>query len=176
MRSSAKTANFGIIYGISSFGLSERLTISRKEAKDLIDGYFNSYPGVKKYMDESIRKARDTGYVTTMFGRRRYLRDIQSRNQVVRGNAERNAINAPIQGTAADIIKIAMVRIHERLKSEKYASKMILQVHDELIFEVEPGELDRLREMVINEMSGAAKLDVPLKVDVGTGSNWLEAH
>ncbi len=127
-------------------------------------------------MDESIRKARDTGYVTTMFGRRRYLRDIQSRNQVVRGNAERNAINAPIQGTAADIIKIAMVRIHERLKSEKYASKMILQVHDELIFEVEPGELDRLREMVINEMSGAAKLDVPLKVDVGTGSNWLEAH
>lgn len=176
MRSSAKTANFGIIYGISSFGLSERLTISRKEAKDLIDGYFNSYPGVKKYMDESIRKARDTGYVTTMFGRRRYLRDIQSRNQVVRGNAERNAINAPIQGTAADIIKIAMVHIHERLKSEKYASKMILQVHDELIFEVEPGELDRLREMVINEMSGAAKLDVPLKVDVGTGSNWLEAH
>lgn len=176
MRSSAKTANFGIIYGISSFGLSERLTISRKEAKDLIDGYFNSYPGVKKYMDESIRKARDTGYVTTMFGRRRYLRDIQSRNQVVRGNAERNAINAPIQGTAADIIKIAMVRIHERLKSEKYASRMILQVHDELIFEVEPGELDRLREMVINEMSGAAKLDVPLKVDVGTGSNWLEAH
>jgi DNA polymerase-1 len=111
-----------------------------------------------------------------MFGRRRYLRDIQSRNQVVRGNAERNAINAPIQGTAADIIKIAMVRIHERLKSEKYASKMILQVHDELIFEVEPGELDRLREMVVNEMSGAAKLDVPLKVDVGTGSNWLEAH
>ncbi len=176
MRSSAKTANFGIIYGISSFGLSERLTISRKEAKDLIDGYFNSYPGVKRYMDESIRKARDTGYVTTMFGRRRYLRDIQSRNQVVRGNAERNAINAPIQGTAADIIKIAMVRIHERLNSEKYASKMILQVHDELIFEVEPCELDRLREMVINEMSGAARLDVPLKVDVGTGSNWLEAH
>lgn len=176
MRSRAKTANFGIIYGISSFGLSERLTIGRKEAKELIDGYFNSYPGVKKYMDESIRKARETGYVTTMFGRRRYLRDIQSRNQVVRGNAERNAINAPIQGTAADVIKIAMVRIHERLRSEKYASKMILQVHDELIFEVVPGELDRLQEMVVHEMSYAARLDVPLKVDCGTGRNWLEAH
>lgn len=176
MRSRAKTANFGIIYGISSFGLSERLTIGRKDAKDLIDGYFNSYPGIKKYMDESIRKARETGYVTTMFGRRRYLRDILSRNQVVRGNAERNAINAPIQGTAADIIKIAMVRIHERLKNEKYASKMILQVHDELIFEVLPGELDRLREIVVNEMSHAASLDVPLIVDCGTGSNWLEAH
>lgn len=176
MRSRAKTANFGIIYGISSFGLSERLTIGRKEAKDLIDGYFNSYPGVKKYMDESIRKARETGYVTTMFGRRRYLRDIQSRNQVVRGNAERNAINAPIQGTAADIIKIAMVRIHRRLKDEKYASEMILQVHDELIFEVVPGELDRLQEMVVREMSNAAKLAVPLKVDYGTGRNWLEAH
>jgi len=176
MRSRAKTANFGIIYGISSFGLSERLTIGRKEAKELIDGYFSSYPGVKKYMDESIKKARDTGYVTTMFGRRRYLRDILSRNQVVRGNAERNAINAPIQGTAADIIKIAMVRIHQRLIDEKYGSKMILQVHDELIFEVVPGELDRLREMVVHEMSGAAKLDVPLKVDYGTGKNWLEAH
>ena len=176
MRRNAKMVNFGIIYGISSFGLSERLTIGRKDAKDLIDGYFNSYPGVKKYMDESIGKARETGYVTTMFGRRRYLRDIQSRNQVVRGNAERNAINAPIQGTAADIIKIAMVRIHERIKSEKFASKMILQVHDELIFEVVPGELDRLQEMVVHEMSSAARLDVPLKVDCGTGRNWLEAH
>jgi DNA polymerase-1 len=176
MRGKAKTANFGIIYGISSYGLSERLTIGRKEAKDLIDGYFNSYPGVKKYMDESIRKAREQGYVTTMFGRRRYLRDIQSRNQVVRGNAERNAINAPIQGTAADIIKIAMVRIHEKLKNEGYGSKMILQVHDELIFEVVPGELERLKEMVIHEMSNAVKLDIPLKVDCGTGKNWLEAH
>ncbi len=119
MRGRAKTANFGIIYGISSFGLSERLTIGRKEAKDLIDGYFNSYPGVRIYMDESIRKAREKGYVTTMFGRRRYLRDIHSRNQVVRGNAERNAINAPIQGSAADIIKIAMVRIHGKLEQEK---------------------------------------------------------
>lgn len=176
MRSRAKTANFGIIYGISSFGLSERLTIGRKEAKDLIDGYFNSYPGVKKYMDESIRKARELGYVTTMLGRRRYLRDIQSRNQVVRGNAERNAINAPIQGTAADIIKIAMVKIHGKLKNEGYSSKMILQVHDELIFEVVPRELERLKEMVVHEMSDAVKLNVPLKVDCGTGKNWLEVH
>ena len=127
-------------------------------------------------MDESIRKARETGYVTTMFGRRRYLRDIHSQNQVVRGNAERNAINAPIQGSAADIIKIAMIRIHEKLQQGDYKSKMILQVHDELIFEVPHSELDRLREIVIYEMSNAAILDVPLKVDWGTGRNWLEAH
>ncbi len=176
MRSRAKTANFGIIYGISSFGLSERLTIGRKEAKELIDGYFNSYPGVKVYMDESIKKAREVGYVTTMFGRRRYLRDIHSRNQVVRGNAERNAINAPIQGSAADIIKIAMVRIYDRMKSENFLSKMILQVHDELIFEVLTAELEKLKEMVLHEMSNAVKLDVPLKVDWGTGNNWFEAH
>jgi DNA polymerase-1 len=176
MRSRAKTANFGIIYGISSFGLSERLTIGRKEARDLIDGYFNSYPGVKKYMDESIRVAREKGYVTTMFGRRRYVRDILSRNQVVRGNAERNAINAPLQGSAADIIKIAMVRIYEKMQSENWASKMILQVHDELIFEVVTPELEKLKEMVIYEMTHAAKLDVPLKVDWGTGKNWMEAH
>lgn len=176
MRASAKTANFGIIYGISSFGLSERLTISRKEAKDLIDGYFSSYPGVRKYMDESIARAREKGYVTTMFGRRRYLMNINSRNQVVRGNAERNAINAPIQGSAADIIKIAMVRIYDRLNSEKLASKMILQVHDELILEVVQGELEKVKEIVISEMTNAARLDVPLKVDWGTGRNWLEAH
>ena len=176
MRNRAKTANFGIIYGISSFGLSERLTIGRKEAKDLIDGYFNSYPGVKRYMDESIRKAREQGYVTTMFGRRRYLRDILSRNQVVRGNAERNAINAPLQGSAADIIKIAMVRIHEKMKSQKWASMMILQVHDELIFEVVPEEFEKLKEMVIHEMTHAVELDIPLKVDWGTGKNWMEAH
>jgi DNA polymerase-1 len=176
MRSRAKTANFGIIYGISSFGLSERLTIGRKEAKELIDGYFNSYPGVKVYMDESIKKARDLGYVMTMFGRRRYLRDIHSRNQVVRGNAERNAINAPIQGSAADIIKIAMVRIHNKMKAEEFLSKMILQVHDELIFEVEISELEELKRMVIYEMSNAVKLDVPLKVDWGIGNNWFEAH
>ncbi len=176
MRSRAKTANFGIIYGISSYGLSERLTIGRKEAKELIDGYFNSYPGVKTYMDESIKKAREYGYVTTMFGRRRYLRDIHSRNQVVRGNAERNAINAPIQGSAADIIKIAMIRIHENLIRQKLESKMILQVHDELIFEVPEKELEQLRELVLFEMSDSARLDVPLKVDWGTGKNWFEAH
>jgi len=174
MRSKAKTANFGIIYGISSFGLSERLTISRKEAKELIDGYFASYPGIKIYMDESIRKAREKGFVTTMFGRRRYLRDIHSKNQVVRGNAERNAINAPIQGSAADTIKIAMVRIYGKMKKEKYRSKMILQVHDELIFEVVEQELEKLKNLVLFEMSNAAKLDVPLKVDWGTGKNWLE--
>ena len=176
MRSRAKTANFGIIYGISSFGLSERLTIGRKEAKELIDGYFTSYPGVKAYMDESIRSARSKGYVTTMFGRRRYLRDINSRNQVVRGNAERNAINAPIQGTAADIIKIAMVRIHEKLKAGNFKSKMILQVHDELIFEVFIPELEEVKEIVLYEMSDAARLEVPLKVDWGTGKNWMETH
>jgi DNA polymerase-1 len=176
MRSRAKTANFGIIYGISSYGLSERLTIGRKEAKELIDGYFNSYPKVKIYMDESIKKARDVGYVTTMFGRKRYLPDIQSRNQVVRGNAERNAINAPIQGSAADIIKIAMIKIHSRMKSENYHSSMILQVHDELIFEVAIPELEKLKNMVLYEMSNAVKLDVPLNVDWGTGRNWFEAH
>lgn len=176
MRSRAKTANFGIIYGISTFGLSERLTIGRKEAKELIDGYFNSYPGVKTYIDESIKKAREHGYVTTMFGRRRYLRNINSRNQIVRGNAERNAINAPIQGSAADIIKIAMVRIYNNLIRQKLKSKMILQVHDELIFEVPEKELEQLRELVLFEMSNAARLDVPLKVEWGTGKNWFEAH
>ena len=148
MRAKAKTANFGIIYGISAFGLSERLTIGRKEAKELIDGYFNSYPGVKAYMDDSIRKARELGYVTTMFGRRRYVPDIQSRNQVVRGNAERNAINAPLQGSAADIIKIAMVKIAGRLEKEMPEAKMILQVHDELIFEVEVSSVEKLKQIV----------------------------
>lgn len=176
MRAKAKTANFGIIYGISAFGLSERLTIGRKEAKELIDGYFSSYPGVKAYMDESIRKARESGYVTTMFGRRRYLPDIHSRNQVVRGNAERNAINAPIQGSAADIIKIAMVRIAGRLDREIPEAKMILQVHDELIFEVDTASVEKLRALVTEEMKGAAELRVPLEVDTGTGNNWLEAH
>ena len=176
MRARAKTANFGIIYGISAFGLSERLTIGRKEAKELIDGYFTSYPGVKAYMDESIRKARESGYVTTMFGRRRYLPDIQSRNQVVRGNAERNAINAPLQGSAADIIKIAMIRIAARLEREMPEAKMILQVHDELIFEVDRDYVEKLAALVREEMKGAAHMSVPLEVDTGTGYNWLEAH
>jgi len=176
MRSRAKTANFGIIYGISSFGLSERLNIGRKEARELIDGYFASYPGVKQYMEESIKQAREKGYVTTMFGRRRYLRDINSRNQVVRGNAERNAINAPIQGSAADIIKIAMIRIFEQIRKYGFKSRIILQVHDELILEVAHEELEPVKEIVIKEMTEAALLKVPLKVDWGTGTNWLEAH
>jgi DNA polymerase-1 len=176
MRAKAKTANFGIIYGISSFGLAERLTIGRKEAKELIDGYFASYPGVKVYMDNCIKAAREKGYVTTMFGRKRYLPDINSRNQVVRGNAERNAINAPIQGTAADIIKIAMIRICERVRSEIPDARMILQVHDELIFEVKPERLDQLRRIVVGEMEGAASLKVKLVIDSGSGNNWLEAH
>lgn len=176
MRARAKTANFGIIYGISSFGLAERLTIGRKEAKELIDGYFASYPGVKVYMDNCIRAARERGYVTTMFGRKRYLPDINSRNQVVRGNAERNAINAPIQGTAADIIKVAMIRICNRIGKEIPDARMILQVHDELVFEVRPEHLETLRTMVVEEMAGAAKLKVKLVIDSGTGDNWLEAH
>ena len=176
MRAKAKTANFGIIYGISAFGLSERLGISRTEAKELIDGYFQNYPGVKNYMDESIAIARINGYVTTMFGRKRELRDILSRNQVIRGNAERNAINAPIQGSAADIIKIAMIKIQKRLKDEEFKTKMILQVHDELIFEVLESELEKVNEMVVYEMSNATKLSVPLLVESGSGKNWLEAH
>jgi len=176
MRARAKTANFGIIYGISAFGLSQRLNISRSEAKHLIDGYFESYPGVKKYMDKSIGKGRSDGYVTTMFGRKRYLRDIQSRNSLLRSNAERNAINAPIQGSAADIIKIAMIKIYNRLKESDLRASMILQVHDELIFEVAEADKNKLKEIVVKEMEQACKLDVPLIVEYGFGKNWLEAH
>ena len=175
-RSQAKTANFGIIYGISAFGLAQRMQLSRKEAKELIDNYFSTYSRVRQYMNECIAYARETGYVETMFGRRRYLRDINSRNAVVRGFAERNAINAPIQGSAADIIKIAMIRIRSNLENTGSRSKMILQVHDELVFDVYRPELDRLREMVVHEMETAHKLSVPLIVDYGTGTNWLEAH
>lgn len=176
MRAKAKTANFGIIYGISAYGLSQRLNISRSEAKELIDGYFASYPGVKEYMDKSIEKGREKSYVTTMFGRKRYLRDIQSRNSLLRSNAERNAINAPIQGTAADIIKIAMIKIHSRLKESDLSASMIMQVHDELIFEVAEKDEEALRDIVIYEMENACRLDVPLLVDYGSGRNWLEAH
>ncbi len=176
MRTRAKTANFGIIYGISAFGLGQRLNISRTEAKALIDGYFQSYPGVKKFMDLSIEMGRDNGYVTTMFGRRRYLRDINSRNAMLRSNAERNAINAPIQGSAADIIKVAMINIYKKLEEGNLNAKMILQVHDELIFEVLESDLESLKAMVIEEMESAVKLKVPLIVDYGTGHNWLEAH
>ncbi len=176
MRAKAKTANFGIIYGISAFGLSQRLNISRTEARELIEGYFASYPGVKKYMEISIEKGREDGYVTTMFGRKRYLRDIHSRNSLLRSNSERNAINAPIQGTAADIIKIAMIRIHNRLKQSDMEARMILQVHDELIFEVDENDKYRLRAIVVDEMQNACRLDVPLVVEHGYGRNWLEAH
>jgi DNA polymerase-1 len=176
MRSRAKTANFGIIYGISAFGLSQRLNISRTDAKELIDNYFNTFPGVRVYMDESIRLARETGYVTTMLGRKRFLPDIHSRNAVVRGMAERNAINAPIQGSAADIIKIAMINIDRKIKEKKMASKMILQVHDELVFDMKRTEEEALRILVRSEMGNAIKLSVPLLVEMGTGINWLEAH
>lgn len=176
MRSRAKTANFGIIYGISAFGLSQRMRISRSEARDLIDGYFETYPGVRKFMDSSIRMARENGFVETMFGRRRYLPDILSRNAVVRGNAERNAINSPIQGSAADVIKIAMISIQECMDREQLQSSMILQVHDELNFDVLPEELDRVKTLVLREMENAASLSVPLTVDYGEGANWLEAH
>ena len=176
MRRKAKTANFGIIYGISAFGLAERMEVSRGEARQLIDDYFATYPGVKEYMDKSIEKARQLGYTQTLLGRRCQLPDINSRNAVVRGYAERNAINAPIQGTAADIIKVAMIRIDKRMREEGLRSKMILQVHDELNFSVVPEEKEQLQALVINEMQNAIQLSVPLYADCGWGENWLEAH
>ena len=175
-RRKAKTANFGIIYGISAFGLAERMEVSRTEAKGLIDNYFTTYPKVKEYMERSVETARGRGYIETTFGRRRYLPDITSRNAVVRGYAERNAVNAPIQGTAADIIKLAMIRIDNRFEAEGIRSKMILQVHDELNFSVFPEELDRVRAIVIGEMEAAYRMSVPLVADCGAGTNWLEAH
>lgn len=176
MRRKAKTANFGIIYGISIFGLAERLNIPRGEAKELIDGYFENYPDVKKYMDQSVLKAKEMGYVETIYHRKRYLPDINSRNAIVRGYAERNAINAPIQGSAADIIKVAMVRIFRRFEAEKIRSKMILQVHDELNFNVYKEEMELVKKIVIEEMENACKLQVPLIADCGVGDNWLTAH
>ena len=175
-RRRAKTANFGIIYGISAFGLAERLGCSRSEAKQLIDGYFQTYPGVKEYMERSIAMAREKGYTETIFHRRCPLPDINSHNAVVRGYAERNAINSPIQGSAADIMKIAMIRVDRRMRREGLRSRMILQVHDELNFSVLPEERDQLQRLVIEEMQNAASLTVPLIADAGWGSNWLEAH
>lgn len=176
MRRKAKTANFGIIYGISTFGLAERLAIPRSEAKELIEGYFATYPGVKAYMDQAIQKAKAAGFVETIFGRKRYLNDINSHNSVVRGYAERNAINAPIQGSAADIIKIAMVRIQNRIEKENLKTLMNMQVHDELNFSVPENEIDQVKKLVVEEMEHTIKLDVPLIADCGTGKNWLEAH
>ena len=175
-RRKAKTANFGIIYGISAFGLSQRLNIPRKEAKEIIDAYFNTFPRVKEYMDRRIAAAREQGYVETIWGRKRFLENINSRNATLRGMAERNAINAPIQGSAADIIKMAMLSIDRELREGGYRSKLILQVHDELIFDACKRELDKLREMVTDKMENAHQLDVPLTVETGTGHNWLEAH
>jgi DNA polymerase-1 len=175
MRRKAKTANFGIIYGISAFGLSQRLNIPRAEAKKLIDSYFNSYSKVKEYMEKSIEMAKEKGYAETIFGRRRYLTDINSANAFIRGMAERNAINTPLQGSAADIIKLAMVNIHRRL-SGRYSTRMILQVHDELIFDVYRPELEEIKKLVKYEMENAIRLEVPLITDIGVGENWLEAH
>ena len=176
MRRKAKTANFGIIYGISAFGLSQRLNIPRTEAKELIDGYFDNFPNIKKFMDSQIEAARTNGYVQTIKGRKRYLTDINSANGVVRGMAERNAINAPIQGSAADIIKIAMINIHKKMIQEKMQSKMVLQVHDELNFDVLKPELEKIKTIVKTEMENAVNIGVPLTVEMNAADNWLDAH
>ena len=175
-RSHAKTVNFGIIYGVSAFGLSNQTSLSRSESTALIEAYYKTYPRLKTYIQEQIEIARDKGFVQTILGRRRYLKDINSANAVVRGAAERNAVNAPIQGSAADIIKIAMINIHKKLNSENWKSKMLLQVHDELVFDVHNSELEKIKPMIKHEMENAFKLDVPLDVDLGAGKDWLEAH
>ena len=175
-RSNAKTVNFGIIYGVSAFGLSQQTDLNRSESKELIDTYYATYPKLRSYIHDQVDFARDHGYVTTVLGRRRYLKDINSQNAVVRGAAERNAVNAPIQGSAADIIKLAMITIQEKLENENWNSKMLLQVHDELVFDVPKDEVDALQTMVKREMENAFSLDVPLVVDIGIGTNWLEAH
>ncbi|WP_396168286.1 DNA polymerase I [Flavobacterium sp.] len=175
-RSNAKTVNFGIIYGVSAFGLSNQTSLSRKESAELIDAYYASYPKLKSYMQDQVDFARENGYVQTVLGRRRYLKDINSANQMVKSGAERNAVNAPIQGSAADIIKIAMINIYNKLTSENWKSKMLLQVHDELVFDVHNSELEKIQPMIKHEMENAFKLDVPLVVEIGSGKNWLEAH
>ena len=176
MRSNAKMVNFGIIYGISAFGLSQRLGVKRSEAAEIIDSYFTEFPMIKQYMEKSISKARDNEYVETILGRRRYLKDINSRNAMMRSFAERNAINAPIQGSAADIIKRAMIDIHREIESRKLHSRMLLQVHDELVFDVKKTEKETLMRIVKEKMEQAISLDVPLEIDIGVGKNWLEAH
>ena len=175
-RARAKTANFGIIYGISAFGLAERMGVSRSEAKELIENYYKTYPGVRDYEERCREQARRDGYVETIFHRKRYLPDILSHNATVRGYAERNAVNAPIQGSAADIIKVAMIDIFRRFRAEGLRSKMILQVHDELNFSVFPEERDRVEAIVLDAMSKACTMRVPLVADCGWGANWLEAH
>ncbi|MGJ5641754.1 DNA polymerase I [Formosa sp. S-31] len=175
-RSNAKTVNFGIVYGVSAFGLSNQTDLSRTEAKELIDTYYKTYPKLRNYISEQVDYARDHGYVQTVLGRRRYLKDINSRNAVVRGAAERNAVNAPIQGSAADIIKLAMINIHKKLTEGKFKTKMLLQVHDELVFDVYKPELETIKDIIKTEMENAYVLDVPLVVEIDTGHNWLEAH
>ena len=176
MRSQAKSVNFGIIYGISAFGLSQNIGVSRTEAKEIIDNYFEQFPKVKGYMDWSIEQAREKEYVETIMGRRRYLKDINARNGMIRAMAERNAINAPIQGSAADIIKIAMINIQQEMEQREMKSKMLLQVHDELVFDMHNSESSELKTLVKEKMVQAVSLQVPLIVDVGEGLNWLEAH
>ena len=176
MRSNAKSVNFGIIYGISAFGLSQNIGVSRTEAKQIIDGYFQQFPKVKEYIDFSIEKARENEFVATILGRRRYLKDINSRNGMLRAMAERNAINAPIQGSAADIIKKAMVDVQSEMEKQNLKSKMLLQVHDELVFDMHKEEESVLKNLVKQNMENAVELDVPLIVDLGIGNNWLEAH
>jgi len=175
-RRNAKAVNFGIIYGQSAFGLSQNLGIPRKEAAEIIENYFSTYPNIKKYMNDTMNFARENGYVETIMGRRRYLRDINSANQTVRGFAERNAINAPIQGSAADMIKIAMIRIHQDIQDHKLGSKMTMQVHDELVFDVLISEAEIMRGIISERMKNAIKMEVPILVEVGEGKNWLEAH
>jgi DNA polymerase-1 len=175
-RRNAKAVNFGIIYGQSAFGLSQNLGIPRKEAAEIIENYFNTYPGIKKYMSDTMNFARENGYVQTIMVRRRYLRDINSANQTVRGFAERNAINAPIQGSAADMIKIAMIRIHQDIIDQKLNSKMTMQVHDELVFDVLKSETEQMRKIIQDRMQNAIQMKVPIVVEIGEGSNWLEAH
>ena len=175
-RSHAKTVNFGIIYGVSAFGLSNQTNLSRSESQELINAYYDNYPQLRKYIQTQIEFAREHGYVQTVLGRRRYLKDINSRNAVVRGAAERNAVNAPIQGSAADIIKIAMINIHRKLKENNWQTKMLLQVHDELVFDVPKTELEAVKKLIRSEMENAYQLEVPLIVDLGEGSDWLQAH
>jgi DNA polymerase-1 len=175
-RNNAKTVNFGIIYGVSAFGLSNQTSLSRKESAELIDAYYQTYPKLKAYMTNQVDFARENGYVQTVLGRRRYLKDINSANMMVKSGAERNAVNAPIQGSAADIIKIAMINIHKILISENWKSKMLLQVHDELVFDVHNSELEKIQPMIKFQMENAFKMQVPLEVEIGIGQNWLEAH
>ncbi|MCB0434636.1 MAG: DNA polymerase I, partial [Mangrovimonas sp.] len=175
-RSNAKTVNFGIIYGVSAFGLSNQTDLSRSESKELIDTYYATYPKLREFINKQVHFAQEHGYVQTVLGRRRYLKDINSGNAVVRGAAERNAVNAPIQGSAADIIKLAMINIHRKLKEGNFKTKMLLQVHDELVFDAYKPELDTIKPLIKTEMENAYKLAVPLVVDMGMGNNWLEAH